>query len=445
MPTQTDVQKLIQGLAPGSVNNGNPNTIYNTPATVANMAPVDPHLATVPPSQLTLPPVTPSSQLGAWVAPHAPQAINLPQWKIIQPTAGSGTSTTPPPATTPPGETQTPLNLGAGFKGNTWYPSELKGIFNENSLLHNPFNADDPEIQARYGLNSVPEQVRAALTPTSNGTVDQSSVDNVLTNMMPKTSNGSIDWLEALDRLTEIFPLLNGVNWHDADTGKINIASSAIQVVANALGLGPIIKFFTNVLGKARTQTDGKSHGVGNACVTVDSRIFGLGRAGNVKEGDTIRIIDPTTFEMSEALVTYAEPKLQPTVRITTKDGFSLECSRSAPISDETGEPVLAEHLLGISIPVSRFGVIDFEVVMKVEDMGEQMVQHITCDNNYFLAGEEDGAYTLHHNAKKPPTFGNMDAKLWSDLGSSLSGWGSELDFGGGNGTATVGTPTQIR
>ena len=32
MATQTDIQQLIQGLAPLTVNNGNPNTVYNTPA-----------------------------------------------------------------------------------------------------------------------------------------------------------------------------------------------------------------------------------------------------------------------------------------------------------------------------------------------------------------------------------------------------------------------------
>jgi hypothetical protein len=319
-------------------------------------------------------------------------------------------------------------------------------LFSDGSLFHNPFNIDDPEVQARIGLNSVPTEVRNAITD-SKGQVDESKVEGALTSIMPKKSDGSIDWLEGLDRLTEIFPILNGVNWHDSNTGKINLASSALQIVANAMGLGPIFKFFMNAFKNAKAQQVSHAVGDGNdACVTVDSLIFDFGRAGDVVVGDVLKVIDPVTFELSDATVSYSEAKTQPAVRITTKEGFVLECSKSAPICDDTGEEVRAENLLGVSIPVSRHGLIEFEVVMKVEDLGEKLVQHITCENNYFLAGKDSSAFCLHHNAKRAPSFGPGDAKLWDGVLGSSSGWGSELDFGGGGGgTATVGNLTQVR
>src|SRR5690606_8831183 len=120
MPNQTDIQKLIQGLAPGSVNNGNPNTIYNTPATVmggkAAVPPPStdglgnwalntlPQAATLPAPLIQLPQLTPSSQLGSWMAPRDPTSLNLPQWSMM-PFPGQGTPTpgtgTPPPITPP--------------------------------------------------------------------------------------------------------------------------------------------------------------------------------------------------------------------------------------------------------------------------------------------------------------------------------------------------------
>lgn len=271
MPGQTDVQKLIQGLAPGAVNNGNPNTIYNTAGTVMQPAAPPPTLntdgtfnmnllppaASLGPTTLNLPALTGAASMGVWQAPAPAAPLNLPTWQYI------------------------------------------------NSLPANPGPAVPPPVTDG--------------PPITDG-------------QMPPPIPGS-----------------------------------------------------------------GRNKG----CVTVDSRIYGLGRAGDVEVGDTITVIDPATFETSEEVVTYSEAKLQPVVRITTKGGTVLECSESAPISDETGEQIEAKNLLGVSIPVSVHGMIEFETVMRVEELGEQMVQHISCADQFFLAGKEDGKYLLHHNKRQ--------------------------------------------
>src|SRR5690606_15079284 len=111
----------------------------------------------------------------------------------------------------------------------------------------------------------------------------------------------------------------------------------------------------------------------------------------------------------------------------------------SAPICDETGEEVTAENLLGIVVPVSNHGMIEFETVMKVEDIGEQLVQHITCENNYFLAGKKKGRYLLHHNAKNVEGLGRKPWQEFGGHGSNPMGsvWGGS--WGGPTGTVTVG------
>lgn len=418
MPTQTDVQKLIQGLAPGAVNNGNPNTVYNTPGTVMGGAP-----AATQPAPLTavsnLPQVTPASQLGAWVAPRPSPELNLPQWSMM-PFGGTGGGTgggqpqtpgTPVPAPStgtpqPSPATGNPIGIGGFSQTGVWEPNPLtKNIFKEDSVFNHTFSVTDPRFQEIWGVNSIAPEIRTQITG-QDGQIDETKAESFFTSILPRDSDGSVDWLEALDRITEIVPLLGGVNWHDSDSGKINLAGGIMQTVANALGLGPLMRIFSRFLSNAKKDRVRRSSGAA-ACVTVDSYIHGFGRAGDVRVFDTLKVIDPVTFELSDAVVSYSETKKQPTVRIVTKGGTVLECSKSAPICDETGEEVLAENLLGVSIPVSKHGMIEFEVVMEVEDIGEQYVQHITCENNYFLAGQKKGNYLLHHNAKQAPDLGD--------------------------------------
>jgi hypothetical protein len=50
--------------------------------------------------------------------------------------------------------------------------------------------------------------------------------------------------------------------------------------------------------------------------------------------------------------------------------------------------------------------------------VGMRMVQHITCESKFFLAGKEPGRYLLHHNAKAAPTGG-----MSNTTGAPLAGY----------------------
>lgn len=135
-------------------------------------------------------------------------------------------------------------------------------------------------------------------------------------------------------------------------------------------------------------------------CVVIDSFLSDYDRADDVQVGDVMSVIDPVSYQTSTGTVSYSETKLMPCVRLTTESGIQLECSRTAPIADETGEQVLAPDLLNKLVPVADRGAFYLDRVVEIEDIGEREVRHITVENNFFLAGKEKGRYLFHHNIK---------------------------------------------
>lgn len=146
------------------------------------------------------------------------------------------------------------------------------------------------------------------------------------------------------------------------------------------------------------TTTGGGGGGGGGGCVTRNSLIFGSGVADTVRVGDLMTVINSFTHELSTGTVQRADINFQPCVRLTTSSGIVLECSTTAPIAVADGSQVKAPELLGRLIPVYDHGVFKTEEVVSVEDIGEMEVVWIACEDNFFLAGAEEGRYLLHHN-----------------------------------------------
>lgn len=110
-------------------------------------------------------------------------------------------------------------------------------------------------------------------------------------------------------------------------------------------------------------------------------------RAGDVRLGDLI--LSPRGRWL---LVSYSEAKLQPCVRVTFEDGEARVFSTSAPLEDADGNEVLAPLVNG---RVLRHRTSGSMRVVDVHDAGEQWVQHVTAENDYFLVGNFS-----HHNLK---------------------------------------------
>lgn len=144
MATQTDVQRLIQNLTPSAVNNGNPNTVYNTapvPTTDGQgrwSAPTVSPAASIPALNL--------AALPAWIPPTGGGGIVpgpiLPQLSPLTPGTGGGGGTGPLSPVIPPGPTQPPtgsprpgsLPLGPG-PGPGGTPVNRYGTFGSGGML----------------------------------------------------------------------------------------------------------------------------------------------------------------------------------------------------------------------------------------------------------------------------------------------------------------------
>lgn len=525
MPTQTDVQQLIQGLTPSSVNAGNPNTVYNSPATVANSAPQPRN----PAWAQNMPPIPQSTAYGQWMLPSQWQApattqIQLPTWNInwtpLPGTgSGSGGGGTTPPTTGVGQPPNVPGNTGGGGEptGGGLTPenpspdggSYPQGIFDE--FVKNTGGAGNPDYQ-------------------QNASWFQSTVDRL---GGARNEDGSWDWRQIVDMVSE--PLVGANVWlsgsekWDASNAIAGVIQSLTGIpvgnIMNALGQwqatqddpvdSPLekmladhwedngnnqIKVFeellTNYLGQAgniatqninnqnsnylanwndifntqyvnyvlagmspadanaKAKADATAQATSNApssgagtgaptgggsgspgdlgygvsvgaggCVTVDSIIETHEKAGDVKVGDKMQSINAIDFSRDDVTVSFSEAKLRPCVRITTSGGVVLECSIDAPIADDTGDQIEAQNLLGYSVPVWKDGEIEFETVLSVEEIGEKMVQHITCENNFFLAGKEKGKYLLHHNVKYVNSYGNRTSRSGWQGSGSIHNW----------------------
>jgi len=132
----------------------------------------------------------------------------------------------------------------------------------------------------------------------------------------------------------------------------------------------------------------------------VDSQEFNdhkILQAYQLETDHQIWLADETTLEMFLGTVKKAITELQPCVRVTTFDGTSLVCSTTAPLPTLRGV-VLAPEVLGEKVAVFKNNLTYWETVTSVEPVGNKFVRAIDAHNKNFWAGEEEGAYILHHN-----------------------------------------------
>jgi len=110
--------------------------------------------------------------------------------------------------------------------------------------------------------------------------------------------------------------------------------------------------------------------------------------------------MNPRTGDLRWGRVSYSVRRRHECVRFKTAHGTELTCSTYAPIGLVDGGNVLAPHAQGCWIATrDQDGWLPDEVV-SVTNVGEQDIQHITCEDDYYLAGDLVGRYAAHHNLK---------------------------------------------
>lgn len=206
--------------------------------------------------------------------------------------------------------------------------------------------------------------------------------------MIPKTGNWTNVLLGSGD--PTLFNLLGGSFGNAGD----------VVMLQGGFGARVLRSAKDKILAAARTSSGGGGGGGGGAgCVHIDMWVLTPGgprKAGDIQVGDTLLLVDG-----SEGTVTYSQRKLEPCYRIVTAGPVSLVCSASAPIPVRCGGYRTPNALLGQEArPLVDGKYRSWDVFADVQFLGEGEVQHITVEDECFWAGEREGAYLPHHNAK---------------------------------------------
>jgi hypothetical protein len=125
--------------------------------------------------------------------------------------------------------------------------------------------------------------------------------------------------------------------------------------------------------------------------------------AGGVVVGDRLKIIDPITGATRWGRVSMSKPAYVDCVRVVQRGGVTLSCSVTAPLGCPDGVAMLAPESLGRPVTGLDAGAIVRTEIVHVASIGKCWVQHITCEDDFFLAGNQPGRYLAHHNLKALP------------------------------------------
>lgn len=119
-------------------------------------------------------------------------------------------------------------------------------------------------------------------------------------------------------------------------------------------------------------------------------------RAGDVVAGDYLLLSSGRYGRVS-----YSQPALAPCVRVQCAVPMaSLTCSVYAPLGLAGGGQVLAPDSRGACIDVLYPAPQRTDRVEGVENAGERWVQHITCEDDFFMVGDNPDYLLSHHNLK---------------------------------------------
>lgn len=117
-------------------------------------------------------------------------------------------------------------------------------------------------------------------------------------------------------------------------------------------------------------------------------------RADQVRVGDYLLLVGARWGRVS-----YSQARLTECVRVRSERG-SLGCSTSAPLGTGGGESVLASSAQGREIEAMVGGLQGRDTITQVDSLGLQWVQHITCEDDFFWAGDDTHWFASHHNLK---------------------------------------------
>lgn len=242
-------------------------------------------------------------------------------------------------------------------------------------------------------LNYGATRSATALTATSSGTVNV----NAFTYYLGSTSVAYSAKSSAVTGLSQNSTY--NIYCHDPSN------SGGSKTWAATTNVNVLLQSYDDIVvaGQVTIPTSGSTGGGGTGpCPVVDAWVIRrtdvgseYARAGSIRAGEFILKVDGEW-----GLVTYSERKMTSCVRVVAEEGRSLSCSRSAPLGLVLGGSVLApdarRHLLAELTPEG----VSAALIARVEDLPDQWVQHITCEDDFFWVGDHPTSLFSHHNLK---------------------------------------------
>ncbi len=200
----------------------------------------------------------------------------------------------------------------------------------------------------------------------------------------------------------------NNVRWNYDDNGALSWYNRAnfsvyIQTPGGGQRVGATCLMTNEIRWNAWNWTGGSvgggGGGGGGGCVAATSYVDFQKTAGTVEAGDYLMgMTDDLQF--MELHVLSVRRQVQPCVRLYSKSGVTLVCSKSTPLTLQNGDCVLAgEARAGIKLPVRFFAADpEWETIIKIEEVGNREVMLINCGGQSYAAGELPGRYIYTHN-----------------------------------------------
>lgn len=164
--------------------------------------------------------------------------------------------------------------------------------------------------------------------------------------------------------------------------------------------------------GGSTGGSSGSTGGYGNpggSCVAVSMLMSSGLPAQESVVGSSYRTHDPIAGFRSAPLVKMGDPILQPCVRMRTRKGCVLECSKSTPFTmvgapeDSQEFTMYAPDMLGEEVLVNIDGYDGVDTVASIIDIGQQWVVPLDFGGISFAAGAVAGRLIYSHNMRKGP------------------------------------------
>lgn len=146
----------------------------------------------------------------------------------------------------------------------------------------------------------------------------------------------------------------------------------------------------------------------GPECVVAGSWMQDRRQVGMVRPGDEFLTHRPEDGFHRRPLQRVNEGILVPCSRIITASEAALSVSNSTPFNLRTalydrqeGHWRRAKHMRGQEVMVERNGILTWEPVIEVQDLGEQLVIPMSFGGRSFAAGDKPNALIYSHNMAK--------------------------------------------